>query len=304
MRDTVLSMKNVTKLYGKSKALDNVSIEINRGEIYGLIGNNGAGKTTIMRLISGQSFVSSGSMKLFESSGDNDIRKQRKRLGCLIENPGFFETMTAYENLEYFRIQFGIPGKETINKALEEVGLRNCGKKKYRDFSLGMKQRLGIALAILNCPEFLILDEPTNGLDPEGIIEVRNTLININKKKNTTILISSHILSELSNIATKYGFLKNGKIIEEISIEDLERRCESYIDITVDNVKAMCVLLEKELNYTSYKVYADNHIHLYQGIDDIKKICEVAVSNNIGILEIVKKVINLENYYMNMMEEV
>ena len=302
MSEIILSMKNVTKIYNETKALDRVSIEINRGDIYGIIGNNGAGKTTIMRIISGQSFVSSGIMELFGSKGD-DVRKQRKRLGCLIENPGFCYSMTAYENLEYFRIQFGIPGKENINRVLEEVGLRDCGKKKYKDFSLGMKQRLGIALAILNSPELLILDEPTNGLDPEGIIEIRNILINLNKKKNTTILISSHILSELSNIATKYGFLKNGKIIEEISMEDLQRKCESYIDITVDKVEAMCIVLEKELNYKNYKVYADNHIHLYQGINDIKKICETAVLNNIGILEVVKKVKNLENYYMNMMEE-
>ncbi|MBU5316586.1 ATP-binding cassette domain-containing protein [Clostridium bornimense] len=302
MSEVILSMKDVTKIYNETKALDKVSIEINRGDIYGIIGNNGAGKTTIMRIISGQSFVSSGTMELFGSK-DDDVRKQRKRLGCLIENPGFCYSMTAYENLEYFRIQFGIPGKENINKVLEEVGLRDCGKKKYKDFSLGMKQRLGIALAILNSPELLILDEPTNGLDPEGIIEIRNILINLNKKKNTTILISSHILSELSNIATKYGFLKNGKIIEEISMEDLQRKCESYIDITVDKVEAMCIVLEKELNYKNYKVYANNHIHLYQGIDDIKKICETAVLNNIGILEVVRKVKNLENYYMNMMEE-
>ena len=302
MSEVILSMKDVTKIYNEKKALDKVSIEINRGDIYGIIGNNGAGKTTIMRIISGQSFVSSGTMELFGSK-DDDVRKQRKRLGCLIENPGFCYSMTAYENLEYFRIQFGIPGKENINKVLEEVGLRDCGKKKYKDFSLGMKQRLGIALAILNSPELLILDEPTNGLDPEGIIEIRNILINLNKKKNTTILISSHILSELSNIATKYGFLKNGKIIEEISMEDLQRKCESYIDITVDKVEAMCIVLEKELNYKNYKVYANNHIHLYQGIDDIKKICETAVLNNIGILEVVRKVKNLENYYMNMMEE-
>ena len=302
MSEIILSMKNVTKIYNETKALDRVSIEINRGDIYGIIGNNGAGKTTIMRIISGQSFVSSGIMELFGSKGD-DVRKQRKRLGCLIENPGFCYSMTAYENLEYFRIQFGIPGKENINRVLEEVGLRDCGKKKYKDFSLGMKQRLGIALAILNSPELLILDEPINGLDPEGIIEIRNILINLNKKKNTTILISSHILSELSNIATKYGFLKNGKIIEEISMEDLQRKCESYIDITVDKVEAMCIVLEKELNYKNYKVYADNHIHLYQGINDIKKICETAVLNNIGILGVVKKVKNLENYYMNMMEE-
>lgn len=303
MKDTVILMRDVTKEYKKIKAVDNVSININRGDIYGLVGNNGAGKTTIMRLISGQTFANSGTIELFGAKEKDEVRKERKRFGCLIENPRFFYHMTAYENLEYFRIQYGIPGKENINKALEEVGLRNYEKKKYMDFSLGMKQRLGIALAILNSPEVLILDEPINGLDPEGIIEIRNLLINLNKKKGTTILISSHLLSELSNIATKYGFIKNGKIIEEISIEDLQRKCSNYLDITVDNVKAMCVLLEKEFNYKNYKVYPDNHIHLYEGLENTKEICEKAVLSHIGILGIVRKIINLENYYMDMMGE-
>lgn len=301
MNNTVLSMKNICKNYNGFKALDNVSIEINRGDIYGLVGNNGAGKTTLMRLISGQSFCNSGEIELFGTV--NDIRKERKRIGCLIEDPGFFRNMTVYDNLNYFRIQFGIPGKESINKVLEEVDLISVRNKKYRQLSLGMKQRLGIALAFLHSPEFLILDEPINGLDPEGIIEVRNILINLNKKNNTTILISSHILSEMANVATKYAFIKKGKIVEEISAYDLEQKCNNYLDIEVDNVNTMSVLLEKELKFNNYKVYPDNHIHLFEGINESKRICEIAVVNNIGILGIVKRTINLENYYMDMMEE-
>ena len=301
MSKTILSMKNICKSYNGFKALDNVSIEINRGDIYGIVGNNGAGKTTLMRLISGQSYCDSGEIRLFGSS--DDILKERKRIGCLIENPGFFHNMTVYDNLNYFRIQFGIPGKQSINRVLEEVGLVAARNKKYRQLSLGMKQRLGIALAFLHCPEFLILDEPINGLDPEGIIEIRNILLNLNKKHNTTILISSHILSEMAYLVTKYAFIKKGKIVEEISDYELQQKCNNYLDIEVDNVNAMSVILEKKLNFSNYKVYPDNHIHLFEGIDESKRICEIAVANDIGILGIVKRKVNLENYYMDMMGE-
>ncbi len=299
MSDMILTMRGITKTYGDVKALDDVSIEIKRGEIFGLVGNNGAGKTTLMRLISGQSIADSGEITLFGETSKEEIRKNRRRTGTLIEEPGFFLNMTARQNLEYFRIQYGIPGKEVVTQVLAEIGLSNTGKKKYKDFSLGMKQRLGIGLALMHSPEFLILDEPINGLDPAGIIEVRQTLLNINQKRKTTILISSHILAEMANIATKYGFLSHGKLLEEISSEDLLRKCNSYLEITVENPQAMCLLLEKELNYTKYKVYEDRHIHLYEGIDNGERICELAVAHHVGLSGIEKKMMNLENYYMN-----
>lgn len=302
MSHLILSMEHIVKTYDKVNALNDVSIHINQGDIYGLVGNNGAGKTTLMRIIAGQTRANEGTIKLFDCEGFDTVQKERKRMGTLIESPGFFSNMTAYENLEYFRRQFGIPGKETVQKTLDLVGLSDCGKKKYVQFSLGMKQRLGIGLALLHTPEFLILDEPINGLDPAGIIEIRELLLSINKKKNTTILISSHILAEMSNIATKYGFLSHGTLLEEVSAEQLQKKCNSYLDITVEDTKTMCVLLEKELNYRNYKVYPDNHIHLYEGLNDSERICELAVRHHTGLTGIQKRVVNLENYYMNLVE--
>lgn len=302
MKDIVLQMNGLTKTYQNVKALDRVSIEIERGKIYGLVGNNGAGKTTLMRIIAGQTEQDEGEVKLFGESSEAGLRKSRRRTGVLIEEPGFYKNMTAVQNLEYFRIQFGIPGKHVIQDVLEEVGLGNTGKKKYKEFSLGMKQRLGIAMAFLHTPELLILDEPINGLDPAGIIEVRKTLTNINKMHGTTILISSHILAEMENVATVYGFLSNGKLLEQIAAEDLLTKCGVYLDLTVDQPKEMCVLLEKEFNYKNYKVYPNRHIHLYEGIEEGKRICELAVAHQIGILGITKQSMNLENYYMNIVE--
>ncbi|SFR87769.1 ABC transporter ATP-binding protein [Anaeromicropila populeti] len=302
MKDIVLEMSNITKVYNGVKALDHVSIKIKRGEVYGLVGNNGAGKTTLMRLIAGQTELQEGTIKLFGETNEVMIRTSRRRMGVLIEEPGFYKNMTAAENLEYFRIQFGIPGKEVVSEVLKEVGLENTGKKKYKQFSLGMKQRLGIALALLHTPELLILDEPINGLDPAGIIEVRQTLLEINKRRNTTILIASHILAEMANIATTYGFLSNGKLLEEITAAELAEKCSVYLDIIVDDPKSMCILLEKEMHYKNFKVYPNQHIHLYEGLEESNRICELAVSNKIGVVGIVRQVVNLENYYMSIVE--
>jgi len=302
MNNIVLKMQDVNKVYNGVKVLDNVSITIERGEIYGLVGNNGAGKTTLMRLIAGQSKMDSGKLELFQEIERTNIQKARHRVGTLIEDPGFYGNMTAQQNLEYFRIQFGVPGKNAVIKVLKEVGLDDCEKKRYKNFSLGMKQRLGIALALLQTPELLILDEPINGLDPAGIIEVRQTLINLSRKKNTTVLISSHILAEMANIATKYGFLSHGKLLEEITAEDLMKKCNSYLDISVKDVEGMCVLLEKEFKYKNYKVYPDHHIHLFEGIENGENLCEAAAKHHLGLSGLNKRAVNLENYYMNMVE--
>lgn len=302
MSETVLKTNHITKTYKGKLALQDVSITINRGDIYGLVGNNGAGKTTLMRMICGLAYPDSGDIELFQKTTTREQEIERRKMGTLIEDPGFYSNMTAVENLEYFRIQFGVPGKETVHRILQDVHLDQTGRKKYKDFSMGMKQRLGIALALLQTPEFLILDEPINGLDPAGIIEVRNTLMELNQKKNTTILISSHILAEMSNIATKYGFLSHGVLKEEISADDLLKKCNSYLDITVKDTKTMCVLLEKQLAYQNYRVYPNQHIHLYEGIDNAEQICELAVQNHVGLSGVEKKVVNLENYYMNMVE--
>lgn len=212
----VMATYGLQKAYGSCKALDGVNMLVRRGDVYGLVGRNGAGKTTLMRMITGQSEATGGEMELFGASGKN-MRAQRSRTGAMIEIPSFSPFLTARENLEYYRLQRGIPGRQTVDEVLEQVDLADTGKKKFKSFSLGMKQRLGLALALMNRPEFLLLDEPINGLDPEGIVEFRNLLLELNRQYQTTILISSHILSELQNLATCYGFIDSGRMLEQLS---------------------------------------------------------------------------------------
>ncbi|MPM74361.1 hypothetical protein SDC9_121349 [bioreactor metagenome] len=202
--------------------------------------------------------------------------------------------------MEYYRIQRGIPGKDKIDKVLEEVNLLDAKKKKFKDLSLGMKQRLGLALAMMTEPELLLLDEPINGLDPSGIIEIRNLLLKLNKEKNITILISSHILSELSNVATCYGFLNKGHLVEELSAKELEEKCKTYLEIKVSNPKKMSALLEEGLGYKDYKVLPEDRIQIFEGIDKPEKISNLAVYNSIGLLAMEEKSLNLENYYMSL----
>ncbi len=196
----IVKSQKLNKRYGETMALKNVDIAIKRGSIYGLVGNNGAGKTTFLKIISGLTSADSGTFSLLGADNEAGYRSVRKRTGAIIENPGFYPKMTAKQNLEYYRIQRGIPGKETVEELLHLVGLEHAAKKKFASLSLGMKQRLGIALALMGEPELLILDEPINGLDPMGIIEIRKLLLKLNQEKNVTILISSHILTELENV--------------------------------------------------------------------------------------------------------
>ncbi|MBM6820880.1 MULTISPECIES: ATP-binding cassette domain-containing protein [Clostridia] len=296
----VIKTNNLVKKYGENIVLDNISIKVNQGEIYGLVGDNGAGKTTLFRILSGQSNISDGSFELLGESSEKNIMKVRKRIGTIIENPSFYPKMTIEENLEYYRLQRGIPGKKNIDKILKEVGLLEVKKKKFNNISLGMKQRLGLALALLGEPELLILDEPINGLDPSGIIEIRNLLLKLNREKNITIIISSHILSELYNIATCYGFLSKGKLVEELSLEQLNERCRSYLEINVTNPKKFSVLLEEKLGYKNYKIMPDGLIHLFEKDPINEEISRLAVENGIGLKSINEKSANLENYYLSL----
>lgn len=300
MREVILSTKELTKSYNNTLALDDVNIEIKQGDIYGLVGKNGAGKTTLLRLISGQAYPSGGQISLFESAYNDNLNEYRKRLGTIVETPSFYSYMTAVQNLEYYRIQRGIPGKSCVAEALEEVGLQTAGNKKYKSFSLGMKQRLGLALALMNKPELLLLDEPINGLDPFGIIEIRNLLLKLNKEKNITILISSHILSELSSLATTYGFIEGGKLIKQIRGEDLTKECSKYLELKVDKVETMTALLETQLKCSSYKVTPDYLIHIYDYLDRPNVISELAVKNGISLFAMKVKEINLENYFIQL----
>ena len=296
----VIKTNNLVKKYGENIVLDNISIKVNQGEIYGLVGDNGAGKTTLFRILSGQSNISDGSFELLGESSEKNIMKVRKRIGTIIENPSFYPKMTIEENLEYYRLQRGIPGKKNIDKILKEVGLLEVKKKKFNNISLGMKQRLGLALALLGEPELLILDEPINGLDPSGIIEIRNLLLKLNREKNITIIISSHILSELYNIATCYGFLSKGKLVEELSLEQLNEKCRSYLEINVTNPKKLSVLLEEKLGYKNYKIMPNGLIHLFEKDPINEEISRLAVENGIGLKSINEKSANLENYYLSL----
>ncbi len=300
MQEVILATRNLTKKYNDIAAVSDINLEVKQGQIYGLVGKNGAGKTTLLRMITGQSYATEGGMVLFGASTEADLCKGRKRIGAIIETPSFYSYMSGKDNLEYYRIQRGIPGKQCVAEALEEVGLTEAANKKYKSYSLGMKQRLGLALALMNRPELLLLDEPINGLDPFGIVEIRKLLFKLNQEKNITILISSHILSELSNLVNYYGFIDKGKLIKQLSAEDLSKECNKYIELKVDNVERMTALLETKLNCHSYKLTPDYAIHIYEYLDQPKKISELAVTNGIGLQSLMVKEINLENYFIQL----
>lgn len=226
----ILQTDNLSKVYGTKTVLDHVSIHVPKKSIYGLVGKNGAGKTTLMRIICGLTQQSGGSYTLLGKSNDDTVRNN---MGMLIEKPGIYEHMTALENLRYFSLLFGIQSQD-YHRILEMVGLQNAEKKKARQFSLGMKQRLGIAISLLGNPDFLILDEPINGLDPEGVYEMRKMLETLNRQNGTTILIASHILSELYKLATDYAIIDGGCLIDEFSKETLENACSSGVQVTVE----------------------------------------------------------------------
>ena len=229
----ILRTKSLTKKFGSKIAVNAVDMNVAKGDIYGFIGRNGAGKTTAMKLILGLLNATEGEIELF---GGEPLEKARGRIGSLIEAPGIYKNCTAYENMKRFSIIYG-GTDEDIAQLLKLVGLENTGNKKAGRFSLGMKQRLGMAIAMLGNPEFLILDEPINGLDPEGIKDIRNTVLNLNREKGVTFLISSHLLDELAKIVTRYGIINNGVLTEEISAEDLNAMCESGLKVRVDDVK-------------------------------------------------------------------
>lgn len=303
MKEVVLKTNNLTKQYNKNVVLDNVNITIKKGDIYGLIGRNGAGKTTLMKIITTLASPTSGTFELFNTSSENDeLFDNKKRVGSLIEYPAFYPNLSAYDNLKYYTIQRGIVDKNQINKVLELVNLTGTGKKKVKTFSLGMKQRLGIALAILNSPDFVILDEPINGLDPIGISELRDTFKKLSDN-GITLLISSHILSELYLLANEFGFLENGKLIKELSKEELDLECSKCLVIKTDDSKKVIVLLEKELNTNNYKVINNEEIRVYDYTDDSDKVSDVLANNKIKIKGFYESGISLEEYFKEIIKE-
>lgn len=299
MEDIVLKTHNITKKYGNQLSNDKITMTIKKGEIYGLIGKNGAGKTTLFRIITGLSHKTSGDLELFGKSGEKELNMARTMIGSLIESPAFYGSMTAKENLEVSRLIRNIAGKECIDEVLELVGLSDTGKKKVKNFSLGMRQRLGIANALLGNPKLLILDEPINGLDPMGIVEIRELLKKVNKEKDVTILISSHILGELSELATNYGIINNGKLVEEISVDELNKKCKKYIELIVDDVARASTILEKELSITDYEVLENNKIEIFSNLDSSGLINSTLSKKGVVVEKISIKGKSLEEYFMN-----
>lgn len=300
MAESVLVTRNLTKRYGPATVVNNVNLNIEKGQIYGLVGRNGAGKTTIIRMVTAQTVPTEGEISLFGATEPGALGKMRARTGAMVETPSFYPYLTAKENLEYYRIQRGIPGKNCVDEALELVNLTDTGKKKFKTFSLGMKQRLGLALALMNQPEFLLLDEPINGLDPEGIVEFRELLLRLNRERQTTIFISSHILSELSALATHFGFIEKGKVLETISGANLREKCRECLELTVDDAPRAARVLEQQLGTRDYEVLPGNQLRVYAFLDAPQTVNRTLLEQGVGLISTQQKDSNLEDYFLNL----
>lgn len=298
MSEILLQTHALTKQYGHQKAVDNVDIHIKKGAIYGFIGRNGAGKTTCMRMICGLAKPTSGDIEMFGYSG-NDLTNVRSRVGCLIETPGLYPNLSAQENLKLKCKLFGINKKGYTEEILRKVGLSDVGKKKTKNFSLGMKQRLGIGLALVGEPDLLVLDEPINGLDPQGIAEVRETIQNLCSQQDMTVFISSHILEELSKLATDYGIINNGSLIQEITREELLNKCSDKISITVDNPNKAVPVLDG-MGFTNYMIMDQNHIDVYERLNESADLNEKLVKSGVSVSQIAVTGMELETYFLNL----
>ncbi len=300
MDDCILKTYGLSKKFKKFSALKDVNVTVNRGDIYGFLGENGAGKTTFIRTVLGLMKPSSGEINLFGKGAVSENRELLKRIGSIIEYPGFYNNLTAKENLEIHRRMMGIQDKNSIENVLKSLGLIEVKEKKVKEFSLGMKQRLGIARAIMHNPEFLILDEPTNGLDPSGIREMRELIIDLHKKYGITFLISSHILSEVQQMATKIGIIHKGKLMQEITYNELQKRNRHYINLKVNDEKRTAFVLEEKLKVKDYILQEKSNFRIYEGLENTSKINKELIKNNIEVEEICVKVDNLEDYFLEL----
>lgn len=295
----VLRVSNISKSYSHFKALNGLSMNVPKGSIYGFVGKNGSGKTTLIRIITGLQRSDFGSYTLYGVLNHNKaaIAEERRRIGAVVETPSIFMDMSAKENLKEQCLLLGLPSYEGIDGILSLVGLSNTGNKKAKNFSLGMKQRLGIAIALVGDPDFLILDEPVNGLDPGGIIEIRELILKLNRERQITVLISSHILSELEKLATHYGFIDAGRIVKEISAHDLEQACKKCTRIEVSNVKALARVLDSMKK--EYKILSDNSADIFQEVD-ISALSLALSKEKCNIISISSRDESLESYYVNL----
>ncbi len=301
MAEYILQTFGLTKKYGEVTSVSNLNMKIKKGDIYGLIGRNGAGKTTTIRMLTGLVTPTSGEIELFSHNAGKNIKAGLPRIGSIIEHPALYTDFTAHENMELRGMLLGTPDKKVINSILETVELSEVGKKKVKNFSLGMRQRLGLALALLGNPDFLILDEPINGLDPEGIVEMRKLLKRLNEEQGITILISSHILGELSKLATRYGVINNGTLVEEFTAKELEQKCRKYLRLKVSDSSVASFILEDIFKTTNFEVQPHNVIKLYDLIDMSGEICLELAKSNVKIYSIESKGNDLEDYFMKLM---
>lgn len=297
--DYVLKTNALGKSYKDFKALNGLSMNVPQGAIYGFVGKNGAGKTTLIRLICGLQTPTSGYYTLYgRKNTDKEIGKSRRRMGAVVETPSIYLDMTAVDNLKQQYCILGLPSYDGLADLLTLVGLENTGKKKAKNFSLGMRQRLGIALALVGDPDFLVLDEPANGLDPQGIIEIRELILKLNREHQITVLISSHILDELSRLATHYGFIDGGRMVKEISAEELEKACRKCVRVEVTNVKALARVLDgMKIEYT---ILSDTTADVFSKVN-VSKLTMALSKEDCEVISMQEKDESLESYYVGLL---
>ena len=299
----LIETKDLTKKYGDKVVVNKVNMHIPEGSIYGFVGENGSGKTTIMRLLTGLAEPSGGSFTLFGiNNKDKQIYAARKQMSAIVESTSLVPTMTARENIIYQELYLGIKLTEEERKELlVKVHLEEVGNKKVKNYSLGMRQRLGIALSLMNHPKLMLLDEPMNGLDPQGIAELRDLLIELNQKENITVLISSHILSELEKIASIYGFISHGHLLEELTVDELQEKCRKSLTIKVEHVDGVEKILT-DLKINDFKVFPNGDIKIYDEIE-IGEVVSELYKKKVKIIAIKSSEENVEDYYLNLVKE-
>ena len=294
----VLETNALCKRYHDFKALNGLDMHIPKGSIYGFVGRNGAGKTTLIRLICGLQEPTCGSFTLYSAKNtDTKIERARRRMGAVVETPSIYMDMTAEENIRQQYLVLGVPSMDGAQELLHLVGLESTGKKKAKNFSLGMRQRLGIAVALAGSPDFLVLDEPVNGLDPQGIIEMRELILKLNREQGITVLISSHILDELSRLATHYGFIDGGRMVKEMSAEELEMRCRKCTRVEAANSKVLTRVLDSL--GVEYRIADDSRVDIFADIPVSKLVLE-AQKENCTIYSMKERDESLESFYMNL----
>lgn len=297
----VFTAAGLNKAYGHFKALDQFSMHIPKGSIYGFVGENGAGKTTLIRIMCGLQAPSSGSYTLYGiENREKEILKMRQRMGAVVEGPSIYPDMTAENNIRHQYRVLGLPSYDGVQELLRLVGLEHCGRKKAKNFSLGMRQRLGIAVSLVGNPDFLILDEPVNGLDPQGIIEMRELILRLNRERQITILISSHNLDELSKIATHYGFIAHGSMIKEITAGELEKTCRKCVELSVTDTEALARVLD--LRNMEYEIISDTVANIYDEIP-VSELTLALAEDHCQILSMHERNETLESYYINLMSK-